>query len=83
VASASSPAAGALLPVIALLVSPAPARATIIVAVALVALGVLGRLGAAVGGAGWRRATARVVAGGALAMAITATVGRLAHIAGV
>jgi len=82
-ASAAAFAIGALLPVVALLAAPAAVRTVVIVAVALLALGTLGRLGAAVGGADWRRATARVMVGGALAMAITAAVGRLAGIAGV
>jgi vacuolar iron transporter family protein len=83
VSSAAAFAVGAVVPVLVLLVSPPPARAAAIVAVALIALGLIGRLGAAVGGADWRRATARVVAGGALAMAVTAAVGRLAGVAGI
>jgi vacuolar iron transporter family protein len=82
-AGVSSAAAFAIVPVLVLLVSPPPARAAAIVAVALIALGLIGRLGAAVGGADWRRATARVVAGGAPAMAVTAAVGRLAGVAGI
>ncbi|MFI5040301.1 MAG: VIT1/CCC1 transporter family protein [Acidimicrobiales bacterium] len=81
--SAAAFAAGAVLPVIALLVAPAAGRSILIVVVALAALGVLGRLGAAAGGAAWLRPTARIVAGGALAMAITAAVGRLAGVVGV
>jgi VIT1/CCC1 family predicted Fe2+/Mn2+ transporter len=82
-ASAAAFAVGAVIPIITLLLSPPPARTAAIVAVALIALGLIGRLGAAVGGADWRRATARVVAGGALAMAVTAAVGRLAGVAGI
>jgi VIT1/CCC1 family predicted Fe2+/Mn2+ transporter len=81
-ASAVAFATGATLPVIALLASSAAARTAVIVTVALLGLGVLGRLGASAGGGDWRRAAARVMAGGAIAMAITAAVGRLAGVVG-
>jgi len=82
-ASAAAFATGAVLPVLALLTTPAGARTAVIVVVALVGLAVLGGLGARAGGADWRRATARVVAGGGLAMLVTALVGRLVGAAGV
>ena len=47
------------------------------VAVTLVALGLLGDLGARLGGAPRGRATVRVVVWGAIAMAITAGIGAL------
>jgi vacuolar iron transporter family protein len=81
--SSAAAVAVAVVPVLVLLVSPPPARAAAIVAVAPIALGLIGRLAAAVRGADRRRATARVVAGGALAMAVTAAVGRLAGVAGI
>lgn len=81
-ASAAAFALGAVLPLLALLVAPATGRGWVIVAVALVSLGVLGRLGAAAGGARWLRPTLRIVVGGALAMAVTAAVGYLTHRAG-
>lgn len=81
-ASATAFTTGAVLPILALLAASTSARAAAIVAVAVVALAVLGRLGAAVGGARWLRPTARVVAGGCLAMAVTAGVGFLTHTAG-
>ena len=74
---------GAVLAIVALLVAPAAARVVVTVAVALAGLALLGWLGAAAGRAPWRRPTVRVVAGGALAMAVTAGVGLLAHTAGV
>lgn len=85
-AAASSAAAfaiGAVLPIIALLLSPSSARVYLIVATAVAGLGVLGRLGAAAGGARWTVPTTRVVVGGALAMGVTALVGLLTHTAGV
>lgn len=80
--SAAAFGSGALLAVIALLVSPTALRAPVIVAVTLGGLATLGRLGAAFGGASWVRPTARVVVGGAVAMAITSAVGYLTHTAG-
>ncbi len=52
-------------------------RAWITVVVALIALGILGAIGARLGGAPRARAAARVLLGGAAAMALTSLVGRL------
>ena len=57
--------------------SPPSARAVICVAVTLVALALLGDTGARLGGALRLRATLRVVAWGAVAMAVTAGIGAL------
>ena len=76
-ASALTFSAGAVLPVLAVAITPAAARAVVCVAVTLLALAVLGALGARLGGGDQRRATARVVGWGALAMAITAGIGAL------
>lgn len=57
--------------------TPTSARIAATVGVTLIALGVLGDLGARLGGAPERRATARVVMWGAAAMAITAAIGAL------
>jgi VIT1/CCC1 family predicted Fe2+/Mn2+ transporter len=76
-ASAVSFATGAVLPVLAVGTIPAPERATVCVAVTLIALAGLGALGARLGGANPRRATIRVVGWGALAMAATAGIGAL------
>jgi VIT1/CCC1 family predicted Fe2+/Mn2+ transporter len=75
--SALSFSAGAALPLIAVAATPARARVGAAVVVTLISLGVLGDLGARLGGAPRRRATARVVAWGAIAMAITAGIGAL------
>jgi VIT1/CCC1 family predicted Fe2+/Mn2+ transporter len=76
-ASALSFSAGAALPLLSVAVAPASARVAVAVVVTLVALGVLGDLGARLGGAPRGRATVRVVAWGAVAMAITAGIGAL------
>ena len=75
--SALSFAAGAALPLLAVAVTPAGARLGVTVAVTLLALALLGDLGARLGGAPRGRATARVVSWGAIAMAITAAIGAL------
>jgi VIT1/CCC1 family predicted Fe2+/Mn2+ transporter len=76
-ASALSFSAGAVLPLLAVVVAPTSVRVGATVAVTLIALAILGDLGARLGGASRRRATARVVAWGAAAMAITAGIGAL------
>jgi VIT1/CCC1 family predicted Fe2+/Mn2+ transporter len=75
--SALSFAAGATLPLLAVAATPASLRVGVIVVVTLTALGLLGDLGARLGGAPRRAATARVVVWGAAAMAITAGIGAL------
>jgi len=75
--SALSFALGAALPLIAVAVTPAEARAVVVVAVTLLALGLLGDLGAGLGGAPRRPAAFRVVAWGAAAMAVTSAIGAL------
>ena len=76
-ASAVSFSTGAALPLLAVALTPASARAAVTVIVTLVALGLLGDLGARLGGAPRRPATFRVVTWGAVAMAITAAIGAL------
>jgi VIT1/CCC1 family predicted Fe2+/Mn2+ transporter len=75
--SALSFASGAALPLVAVAVTPAGARVPVAVAVTLIALAVLGDLGARLGGAPRRPATVRVVAWGTVAMAITSGIGAL------
>ena len=75
--SALSFSAGAALPLLAVGATPAEARVGVAVVVTLIALGLLGDLGARLGGAPRRRATVRVIAWGAAAMAITAGIGAL------
>jgi vacuolar iron transporter family protein len=77
VASAAAFAAGAVLPVGAAAAAGGAARTAVVVVVALVALALLGVLGAVAGRAPAGRAAARVVIGGAGAMALTGLIGRL------
>jgi vacuolar iron transporter family protein len=79
--SAVSFASFALLPIAALLVAPAPALMPTIAVLSLVSLGGLGALGGHLGGAPLGRAGLRVTIGGALAMAVTAAIGRLFGVA--
>src|SRR6202049_623031 len=75
--SALSFTAGAVLPIVALLLVPSGARTGAVVVSALVALMALGIAGARAGGASILRAAFRVSVGGGLAMAVTAGVGHL------
>ena len=75
--SALSFAVGAAIPLLAIALVPATARVAAAAAVTLVALAGLGVTGARLGGAPTMRAAARVVLGGALAMAVTMAIGRL------
>ena len=75
--SALSFSAGAALPLVAVAAAPASARVAGTVVVTLVALALLGDLGARLGGAPRRRASVRIVAWGAVAMGITAGIGAL------
>jgi VIT1/CCC1 family predicted Fe2+/Mn2+ transporter len=75
--SALSFSAGAALPVLAVAATPGWARIGTAVIVTLIALALLGDLGARLGGAPRRRATVRVVAWGAVAMVATASIGAL------
>jgi len=75
--SAASFASFAIVPISALLVAPAGAGIPAIAAVSLVSLAVLGAFGGHLGGAPLGRAALRVTLGGALAMAVTAAIGRL------
>jgi VIT1/CCC1 family predicted Fe2+/Mn2+ transporter len=75
--SAASFASFALVPIVALLVAPAALRISVIAASSLVSLAGLGAFGGHLGGAPLVRASLRVTLGGALAMAVTAAVGRI------
>jgi VIT1/CCC1 family predicted Fe2+/Mn2+ transporter len=76
-ASAVSFSTGAILPLVAIGVSPASMRVVVCVAVTLAALALLGDIGARLGGAPRVRATVRVLVWGAVAMAVTAGIGAL------
>jgi vacuolar iron transporter family protein len=75
--SATSFASFAVVPIVALMIAPTGARIPAIAAVSLISLAVLGAFGGHLGGAPLGRAALRVTLGGALAMAVTAAIGRL------
>jgi VIT1/CCC1 family predicted Fe2+/Mn2+ transporter len=75
--SAAAFTSGAIVPVLAVSLSPTSVRIAITAVVALIALAVLGALGARAGGAPWRRASLRVVGLSSIAMALTWAIGRL------
>jgi vacuolar iron transporter family protein len=75
--SALSFATSAMVPILGLLVAPAPLRIPVMAVASLVSLAGLGALGGHLGGAPLGRAALRVTLGGGLAMAVTAAVGRL------
>jgi VIT1/CCC1 family predicted Fe2+/Mn2+ transporter len=78
--SAASFASFALVPILAMLVAPPPLRILVIAAVSLSSLAGLGAFGGHLGGAPLVRAALRVTIGGALAMAVTAAIGRILHV---
>ncbi len=75
--SAASFASFALVPIAALLVAPEAFRIAVIAGLSLASLAALGAVGGYLGGAPIARASLRVTVGGALAMAVTAAIGRL------
>jgi VIT1/CCC1 family predicted Fe2+/Mn2+ transporter len=79
--SAASFASFAVVPILALLVAPTASRIPAIAAVSLVSLAALGAFGGHLGGASLGRAALRVTLGGALAMAVTAAIGRIVGVA--
>lgn len=76
-ASAISFTLGALLPLVAILVAPAPVRVVGTVAIVLAALAITGVMSARLGHSSVRLAVARVVVGGAAGLALTYAIGRL------
>ena len=79
--SAAAFAAGAALPLATALLAPATVVMTLVATLSLVFLAVLGAIAARVGGAGVARGTLRVTFWGAIAMAITAAIGRIFGVA--
>jgi VIT1/CCC1 family predicted Fe2+/Mn2+ transporter len=75
--SAASFASFAVVPIAALLLAPAALRLPAIAILSLGSLATLGAFGGHLGGAPVGRATWRVTLGGALAMAVTALIGRI------
>lgn len=77
VVSALTFAAGAILPIIVALLVPASQITLAVAAMTLVALAILGALGASAGGAGLVKGAVRVTFWGALAMIATSVVGSI------
>ena len=75
--SAVSFTIGALLPLLAILLSPAEWRIPITFVAVLLALAITGAISAHLGGSGRWRASIRLVIGGALALAVTWLIGSL------
>jgi VIT1/CCC1 family predicted Fe2+/Mn2+ transporter len=82
-ASALAFTVGAVLPLLAILLPPEPARVPLTFAVVLVALALTGWLSAWIGGSPPLRPTIRVVVGGAIALAATFLIGTLLGTTGV
>ncbi len=76
-ASAATFSVGAAMPLLMVVLAPAGALVPIVSAASLGFLAILGAIGAKTGGANIPRATARVTFWGALAMALTAGIGKL------
>ena len=75
--SAATFAVGAAMPLLMVVAAPASALVPIVSGASLGFLALLGAIGAKAGGANVLRATARVTFWGALAMALTAVIGKL------
>ncbi|MGH7193098.1 MAG: VIT1/CCC1 transporter family protein, partial [Candidatus Saccharimonadales bacterium] len=76
-ASAVAFSVGALVPILAAVVSKGHRDALVLVTASLVALAVSGAIGAYIGGGHRVRAASRVFLGGGAAMAITALIGHI------
>jgi len=75
--SAASFSTFAMIPILALLAAPVVLEIPLIAALSLASLAALGALGGRLGGAAIGRASLRVTLGGALAMTVTAVIGRI------
>lgn len=69
--------AGAILPLLAILLSPSDVRVPLTIIVVIIALAITGTISARIGGSKPARAVARLVIGGALALAVTWLIGTL------
>jgi vacuolar iron transporter family protein len=76
-ASAASFAAGAIVPLLGIILGTSVTRVALALVLALLALGVSGALAAEAGGASRGRGALRVFVGGSIAMAVSALIGRL------
>lgn len=80
--SALAFAVGSAIPIVVVLSAPAPNQSLLLVLATLLALGLLGLLGAHLGGASRTRGTIRVLLGGAAALLVTTAIGRLLNVSG-
>lgn len=82
-ASSGAFLAGAMIPLIAIVISPSFIKIPVTFVAVIIALAITGILSAKAGGAGVLRATTRVVLGGALAMIVTYAIGKLFAVSGI
>lgn len=82
-ASAAAFLAGAFIPLVAIIIPPTEMKVPFAFAAVVVALAATGFVSAKIGGANTLKAITRVVLGGALAMIVTYSIGRLFHVSGV
>lgn len=82
-ASAAAFTMGSIIPIAAILIPPAHIRIQVAFVSVIIALAITGHISARIGGADPKRATLRVVVGGALAMAVTYGIGRLFGVSGI
>ena len=80
--SAVSFAGAAAIPLVVATIAPTSVRIAMIAVAALASLALLGIIGGRIGGAPAGRAAIRVMTGGAVAMLVTALIGRLAGVVG-
>jgi VIT1/CCC1 family predicted Fe2+/Mn2+ transporter len=83
ISSASAFLVGAIIPLVAIILSPAPLKVVITFISVVVALAITGILSAKVGGANIVKATTRVILGGVVAMTVTYFIGKLFAVSGV
>lgn len=82
-ASALAFTAGAIIPLATIVFTPASWRVPVTFVAVIFALAFTGYISAKVGGASAAKATFRVIIGGALAMAVTYTIGHLFNVSGI
>lgn len=83
IASLFSFAVGGIIPLIAIALSSPMLRVPVTFIAVIIALAITGTLSAHAGGAGKVRATARVIAGGILAMVVTYGIGKIFGVVGI
>lgn len=82
-ASAAAFLAGAVIPLIAIVLPPPPVRVPVAFVSVVIALAITGTVSAKTGGANVMKATIRVISGGILAMAVTYGIGRIFNVSGI